>query len=139
MTPAPPLFLRPRLVGLVALGGAIGTGIREALALTWPAATTGFPLTILLINVVGSFALGLLLESLTRQGADEGGRRNSRLFVGTGVLGGFTTYSSWVTDVATRLGPATGVALAYAAASLVLGLVAALAGIALAARLRPTS
>ncbi|BDZ48149.1 hypothetical protein GCM10025867_03900 [Frondihabitans sucicola] len=130
-----PPHLSGRLILLVALGGAVGTGIREALALAWPAPPTGFPLTIFLINVVGAFTLGLLLESLSRRGADGGRRRILRLALGTGVLGGFTTYSSFATDVASRLGPSTGVALGYAAASILLGSLAAFAGIALAAAL----
>lgn len=131
-----PLHLRWRYVGLVALGGAVGTGIREALALMWPAVAHGFPTTIFVINIAGAFALGLLLETLSLRGADEGRRRLLRLAVGTGVLGGFTTYSSLATDVASRLGPAPGIALAYAAISLVLGVVAATVGIALAAALQ---
>lgn len=136
--PRPP-HLDLRLVALVAAGGAVGTGIREALALAWPAAPTGFPLTVFLINVVGAFALGLLLEGLRRRGADEGRRRILRVALGTGVLGGFTTYSSLATDVALRLGPATAIALGYAAASILLGFVASVAGIALASALHRRS
>lgn len=130
-----PLHLRWRLIALVALGGAVGTGVREALALTWAPPPQGFPVTVFAINVVGSFMLGLLLETLSRRGRDEGRRRILRLALGTGVLGGFTTYSSLATDVASRLPDATGVAFAYAAVSLVLGALAAFAGIALASAL----
>ena len=91
-------------------------------------------MTVFVINVVGSFVLGLLLETLSRRGSDDGSRRLLRLALGTGVLGGFTTYSSLATDVASRLPHATGVAFAYAAASLVLGVLAAFAGVALASR-----
>lgn len=127
-----PPHLRWRYVGLVALGGAVGTGLRESLALMWPAAAGGFPWTIFAINVVGAFVLGVLLEALSLRGADEGNRRILRLALGTGVLGGFTTYSSLATDVASRLPDATGIALGYAAASLVLGVLAAFGGIAVA-------
>ena len=130
-----PPHLDVRLVALVALGGAVGTGVREAIALTWPAAPAGFPLAVFVINIAGSFALGLLLEALSKHGADEGRRRITRLALGTGVLGGFTTYSSFATDVALRLGSSTGVALGYAAASILLGCLAAFAGIALASSL----
>ncbi|WP_371740714.1 CrcB family protein, partial [Frigoribacterium sp. CFBP 13712] len=92
------MHLRWRFIGLVALGGTIGTGLREALALSFPAAPGSIPVTILLINVVGAFALGLLLESLMRRGPDAGRRRDLRLFIGTGVLGGFTTYSALAVD-----------------------------------------
>lgn len=119
----------------MALGGAIGTGVREALSLTWPAAADGFPVTVFAINVVGAFVLGLLLEALSRLGPDEGRRRILRLFVGTGVLGGFTTYSALATDVATRSGSATPTAFAYAALSLVVGVLAAGLGVTLAGAL----
>ncbi|MDO4026634.1 CrcB family protein [Clavibacter michiganensis] len=128
--PGRPVHLRWSSLGLVALGGAVGTGIREALALTWPAPAGAIPVTILLINVVGAFVLGALLESLARRGPDEGRRRAIRLLVGTGVLGGFTTYSSLATDAASLTGSALGVAFAYAGLSLVVGAAASAAGIA---------
>ncbi len=130
-----PAHRRPRLILLVALGGALGTALREALALTWPAPAGGFPLTIFLINVVGAFALGFLLEALSHRGPDEGRRREVRLFVGTGVLGGFTTYSALATDTATLLGGPTAVGVAYGVVSVVAGFLTALLGVALAARL----
>ncbi|RII90652.1 fluoride efflux transporter FluC [Clavibacter californiensis] len=128
--PGRPVHLRWSSLGLVALGGAVGTGIREALALTWPAPAGGIPVTILLINVVGAFVLGALLESLARRGPDEGRRRAIRLLVGTGVLGGFTTYSSLATDAASLAGSALGLAFAYAGLSLVVGAAASVAGVA---------
>ncbi|ARC58471.1 Putative fluoride ion transporter CrcB [Frondihabitans sp. 762G35] len=130
-----PAHRRPRLILLVALGGALGTALREALALTWPAPAGGFPLTIFLINVVGAFALGFLLEALSHGGPDEGRRREVRLFVGTGVLGGFTTYSALATDTATLLGGPSAVGVAYGVVSVAAGFLTALLGVALAARL----
>ena len=128
--PGRPVHLRASSLGLVALGGALGTGIREALALAWPAPAGGLPVTILAINLVGAFVLGTLLEALARRGPDEGRRRGIRLLVGTGVLGGFTTYSALATDTAVLTGSALGLALAYAALSIAVGAVASLAGIA---------
>ncbi|WP_371740787.1 CrcB family protein [Frigoribacterium sp. CFBP 13712] len=131
-----PLHLRWSSLGLVALGGMVGTALREGLALTFAAPPGGFPVAILVINLVGSFALGLLLESLVRRGSDEGRRRTARLLVGTGLIGGFTTYSAFAVDVG-LLGSGDGLvmALAYAVSSVVLGTLAAGAGIALAGRL----
>ena len=108
MLEAVPVHLRWQALALVALGGAIGTGAREALALTWPAPPDGVPWTIAAINVRGAFVLGVLLEALGRRGPDEGRRRALRLFAGTGVLG-----------------------------SVVAGAAAAAAGIAVAARVLP--
>ncbi|MBP1299995.1 MULTISPECIES: CrcB family protein [unclassified Curtobacterium] len=123
-----PPHRRWRYLGLVALGGAIGTGVRAALAAAFPA-VDGISWTILGINVVGAFCLGVLLEALAHAGPDLGRRRALRLFVGTGVLGGFTTYSTLADDTARlldvgRWGAGTG----YALLSVVLGLAAAAAG-----------
>jgi CrcB protein len=113
----------------------VGTALREGLALTFAAPPGGFPVAILVINLIGSFALGLLLESLVRRGSDEGRRRAARLLVGTGLIGGFTTYSAFAVDVG-LLGSGGGlvIAVAYAASSVALGTLAAGAGIALAGR-----
>lgn len=127
---ARPLHFRWRYLGLVALGGAIGTGAREALTLTWPTPADAFPLTIFGINIVGAFLLGVLLEFLTRRGRDEGHRRTLRLLCGTGALGGFTTYSSFATDTAPLAGTAIWIAFGYAAATLLAGLLSSLVGVA---------
>ncbi|WP_258375535.1 CrcB family protein [Curtobacterium sp. MCSS17_008] len=131
-----PPHRRWRYLGLVAVGGTVGTGVRAALAGAFPA-VDGISWTILGINVVGAFCLGLLLEALAHAGSDLGRRRALRLFVGTGVLGGFTTYSTLADDTARlldvgRWGAGTG----YALLSVVLGLAAAAAGAWLAAARR---
>jgi CrcB protein len=91
------------------------------------------PVIILAINVVGAFALGCLLDSLTRRGADEGARRTARLLLGTGVLGGFTTYSALATGTSLLLTAGqAGAAIAYGLATVVLGGLATFAGIAAA-------
>lgn len=127
-----PLHLRPWALGLVFLGGSLGTAARAGLDLAIPD-VHGIPVAILGINVFGAFLLGLLLDSLARSGPDAGRRRVVRLLCGTGMLGGFTTYSALAADTADLLAtglPATGIA--YAAATLVLGLGASCAGILLA-------
>ncbi|WIB76255.1 CrcB family protein [Curtobacterium sp. MCPF17_002] len=132
-----PPHLRWSLLGLVALGGAVGTGIRAALAGAFPA-HDGISWVILAINVVGAFCLGLLLEALAHRGPDVGRRRGVRLLVGTGVLGGFTTYSTLADDTARLLDVGRwGAGSGYALLSVVLGLLAVVAGTWLAARLRP--
>lgn len=123
-----PPHRRWRYLGLVALGGAIGSGVRAALAAAFPA-VDGISWTILGINVVGAFCLGVLLEALAHAGPDLGRRRALRLFVGTGVLGGFTTYSTLADDTARLLDVGRwGVGTGYALLSVVLGLAAAAAG-----------
>ena len=120
---------------MVAVGGAIGTGAREAISLAIPP-VGGVPVAILGINVVGAFLLGLLLESLLRRGPDDGRRRDLRLFLGTGVLGGFTTYSALAADSSVLLieGSAL-VGVLYAVGSVVLGVLASWSGIVLARRI----
>ncbi len=124
-----PIHLRRRYLAIVALGGAVGTAGREALSLAIPP-ILGLPVGTLIINVVGAFALGALLEALARLGADEGIRRTLRLLLGTGFLGGFTTYSALATTVGQLLSAGrTPSAVAYGVATVVLGAVATLFGI----------
>jgi CrcB protein len=78
---------------LICLGGALGTGARYLLS-TWMARVFGplFPLGTLLVNVTGSFLLSLVMELSLRTGAVS---PNLRMFLATGVMGGYTTYSSF--------------------------------------------
>lgn len=127
---APPPRGGPPAWALVFAGGTLGAGTRNALTLAFPT-RHGLPFTVGVINVLGAFALGLLLEALARRGPDEGGRRTLRLLAGTGFLGGFTTYSSLTTDTARLLHDGRIAAgLVYGAASVLLGALATLAGIA---------
>ncbi|UOE43260.1 fluoride efflux transporter FluC [Agromyces larvae] len=130
-----PPHLQWRLIGLVALGGAIGTAARAGLGIAVTAALPGavFPVTTFTVNLIGAFVLGVLLEALVLRGPDEGVRRSIRLFVGTGVLGGFTTYSAFSTDTARLLlAGETLIAAGYALGTVVLGGAASLGGILLA-------
>lgn len=124
-----PVHLTWRFLVVVAIGGAVGTSIRELLSLVIPP-WGNFPAATFLINVSGAYILGALLESLVRRGPDEGRRRITRLFVGTGVLGGYTTYSSLATDTALRIEPSQiEVGLIYAIVTLFVGGAATWAGI----------
>jgi CrcB protein len=128
-----PIQLRWRQLGLVAAGGAVGTALREAIALLI-APVGGVDVAVLGINIVGAFALGVLLEYLARRGPDEGGWRTARLLLGTGLLGGFTTYSALAADTSLLFAAdRAGLALAYGVGSVLLGGLAAWAGIALSA------
>ncbi len=118
----------------------MGTALREGLTLVLPpvdlASGDRLPLTTLGINLLGALLLGLLLEALVRRGPDAGGRRILRLLFGTGLLGGFTTYSALATDSALLLhGGAVAVALAYAFGTVVLGGAATWLGIVMGAAL----
>ena len=131
---ARPVHLRWRSVALVGSGGAVGTAARQGLALAVPVGG-GLPV-IMGINIVGAFLLGMLLESLVRPGRGERGRVTLGLLLGTGFLGGFTTYSALATDTALLTGDGQfGAALLYSFATLALGGVASWAGIVVGGRL----
>lgn len=129
-----PPHLRPGLVALVGLGGAVGTLARFGLTRVLPTGP-GWPVATFVANLVGAFLLGLLLEALVRRGPEDEARRRLRLALGTGVLGGFTTFSAMAIEIE-RLG-ADGSALlgaTYGLVSIVAGVACAGAGVALAAR-----
>ncbi|MFT3886756.1 MAG: CrcB family protein [Arachnia sp.] len=123
-------------VGFIFAGCTLGTLTRAGLEGAFPTPAGHWPWATFWINIVGSLVLGVLLEALSVAGDDTGWRRAVRLGVGTGVIGGFTTYSTYVleTDQLARGGaPVLGVA--YALVSIVVGLAAAGAGMAAVASL----
>ncbi|HYD98422.1 MAG TPA: CrcB family protein [Alphaproteobacteria bacterium] len=108
----------------VALGGAIGAAGRHLCVLWFGGA--GFPWAVLGVNVAGSFAMGVLAALLARLAAPAG----LQLFLATGILGGFTTFSAFSLDAVRMLElgellPASGYILgsvALSIAALYLGL-----------------
>ena len=83
---------------LVAVGGAVGAALRHlvnlaALRLVGP----GFPWGTMAINVAGSLAMGVFIELLARR---FNASNELRLFIATGILGGFTTFSAFSLDFA---------------------------------------
>lgn len=130
-----PLHLQPAAIAAVALGGLVGTGIRYGAESAFPAGSGSFPFTTLVINLTGAFILGMLLERLALSGPDQGRRRRIRLCIGTGVLGSYTTYSSFALETVELLRDhRVGAAVAYMTISVVIGTFAAGAGIVLAQR-----
>jgi CrcB protein len=119
---------------LVMLGGALGAASRFAVGtLVVRFYTSIFPLGTFLINISGSFLIGLLMMIFLQRPAIPA---NWRLFLVTGILGGYTTFSSfeWEALVAIREG-ASLTAIAYVLLSVLLGLAAAWLGALLAHRL----
>lgn len=120
---------------LIIAGGMAGTLARAALEGARPAAPGGVPWTTFGINIAGSFLLGALLQGLALSGDDRGPRKALRLGVGTGVIGGFTTYSTFALETGRLVTGVSGarsalwVGLGYAASSVAVGLLAAAAGI----------
>jgi fluoride exporter len=122
---------------LVILGAGLGGGARHgvSLAVARLAPTLGFPLATLLINVAGSFLMGVLAGTLALRAEAS---QPLRLFLATGILGGFTTFSTFSLDaVALWQRGEAGAALLYVAASVGLGLAGLVAGLALARALLP--
>ncbi|MER7944403.1 CrcB family protein [Streptomyces sp. NBC_01693] len=125
----------------VALGGAIGALARFGVSLMWPNGSdayliwrTGeaaFPWTTMLINAVGCLLMGVLVVTLKERFLAAPSLLNP--FLGTGVLGGFTTFSSY-TDDTRRLfeSDQPGLALAYLALTVVTALGGVVAGTGLA-------
>lgn len=132
-----PVHLHWRYLGIVALGGTIGTAARDLVSGAFPA-HNGVSWSIFWINVTGALLLGVLLETLARRGADEGRRRTLRLLLGTGVMGGFTTYSTLAVSTAELfLGGRALAGTGYALLTVLSGAAATAVGLLLASWLRP--
>lgn len=117
----------------VALGGAVGSVLRYQIGrgvanIAGPANT--FPWGTLAINIAGSLMMGALLGWLARGTLSEQTAENARLLIGVGLLGGFTTFSAFSSELVTMLhrGQA-GMAAGYAAASLAAGMAAVIVGL----------
>lgn len=126
------VHLTMHFILLVAVGGAFGTAARHVVG-DAIGTTSDFPLGTFLINIAGALTLGVLLEALALNGLDAGHRRRWRLLLGTGFLGGFTTYSALAveTDALLRSGQVP-LALTYALGTVALGFIASIIGIAVA-------
>ncbi|WP_269858683.1 fluoride efflux transporter CrcB [Streptomyces sp. RPT161] len=125
-TPSPPIRrspLRGQLPALavIALGGALGACARYGASLLWPTGHGTFPWTTLLVNAVGCAVIGVFMVVIT-EGVSA--HRLVRPFFGTGVLGGFTTFSTYAVDTQRLLTRGQiGVALGYLTGTAVAALV----------------
>ena len=116
---------------LVAAGGAIGASLRHLVNLaSLRLAGLGFPWGTMAVNVAGCFAMGVFIELLARR---FNASNELRLFIATGVLGGFTTFSAFSLDFAVLWERGAALpALAYAITSVVGSILALFLGLWLA-------
>lgn len=115
---------------IVFLGGGLGAALRHGVNLAVARLIGGsFPISTMTINVLGSFAMGLIAEYFAlRRGLPQ----HWRLFLTTGVLGGFTTFSAFSLEAALlyERGDMAGAAV-YIGGSVVLAIAALFAGLAI--------
>jgi fluoride exporter len=110
----------------IALGGGIGSVARYLLSVAFPAGH-GFPWAVLAVNVSGCFCLGVLMIYLLEVWPP---RRFLRPFLAIGLIGGYTTFSTYAGGVMTLLtGGAPALADAYALTSILAALVAVWLGL----------
>ncbi|MGO4463582.1 CrcB family protein [Streptomyces sp. M-16] len=111
-----------RVLTAIAAGGALGASARFGVSLLWPTGPGAFPWATFWINVSGCALIGVLMVLIS-----EGGRSAPhplvRPFVGVGVLGGFTTFSTYAVEFSGLLDAGRAeVALAYAGFTVVAAL-----------------
>lgn len=96
--PMPPVD--PALLTAISLGGGLGALLRYAIGAWWPTSPGHVPWSTFVVNVTGCFGIGVLMTLLLQ------GRVTHRLlrpFLGAGVLGGYTTFSTYSLEIRTLL------------------------------------
>ncbi|MFF6907716.1 CrcB family protein [Streptomyces sp. NPDC012389] len=132
--PGPPAASQPQVLGAVAAGGALGALARYGALVLWPTTHGGFPWTVFAVNVSGCALIGVLMVLTVERGRVT--HPLVRPFLGVGVLGGFTTFSTYAADVSGLLvRQELVVAVAYMAATAVAALAAVWAGAVVTRRL----
>ena len=124
--PAPGRLGRDVLAA-VAMGGALGTTARYEVGLRWPVRSGAFPTSTFVVNTTGAFAIGLILAVLIGRWPQH---RYARPFLCVGLLGGWTTMSTFAveSDLLVRDGH-PGTAALYVLATVVAGMLATAAGL----------
>jgi CrcB protein len=117
------------VLSVIAAGGILGACARHGLALAWPHRPGQFPWATLVINVSGCLLIGVLMVLITDVWS---AHRLLRPFLGVGVLGGYTTFSTYAVDIQQMAAAgAARTGLVYLAGTLAAALVAVYAGIAI--------
>lgn len=112
---------------LIFLGGGLGAVLRHGVnRLTFAIWSAGFPAGTMVVNIIGSLLMGIFIGLFA---AHPGITPSARLFLTTGLLGGFTTFSAFSLDALTLYERGQiGLALGYVAASVILSLAAIAVG-----------
>jgi fluoride exporter len=84
------------MLATIAAGGATGAAARYLIGATWPTPAGAFPASTLAVNVLGCALIGVLMVLMAEVWSRQ---RLIRPFLGTGVLGGFTTFSTYTVDI----------------------------------------
>ncbi|BCJ58846.1 fluoride efflux transporter CrcB [Micromonospora endophytica] len=120
------------LLAAIAVGGAVGAVVRHGLAVVFPHPPSGFPWATFAVNVSGCLLIGVLMVLITEVWAAP---RLVRPFLGVGVLGGYTTFSTYAVEVQQAVAAgAARTGLLYLAGTLVAALLAVSLGMTLARR-----
>jgi CrcB protein len=115
------------VLAVIAAGGSLGALARYGLARMWPTPAGGFPWATFVTNVAGCFLIGVLMVAVTEIFV---AHRLVRPFLGVGILGGFTTFSTYANETRALLQPDTvGRAFAYLGGTLCCALLATLVAV----------
>jgi CrcB protein len=115
------------VLAAIAIGGGLGALARYGLSLLLPTRPDQFPWGTFVINTVGCLLIGVLMVLITEVWP---AHRLVRPFLGVGVLGGFTTFSTYALEIRNLLRPGTVVtAFGYLAGTFLAAMLAALAGV----------
>ncbi|MTJ62235.1 fluoride efflux transporter CrcB [Nocardia seriolae] len=118
------------ILAVISAGGALGALARYGLAQLWPTPPGGFPWATFATNVIGCFLIGILMVAVTEIWV---AHPLVRPFLGVGILGGFTTFSTYANDTRALLHPDTMItAFTYFALTLLCALPATLIAVRLA-------
>ena len=121
------------ILATISAGGALGALARYGLASAWPHPPGRFPWATFVTNVTGCFLIGVLMVIITEVWT---AHRLVRPFLGVGVLGGFTTFSTYLLDTRTLVvADRAPLAVVYLFGTLAAGIVAVWLGIAMARQL----
>lgn len=124
-------FLRTQspVLAVIAVGGGLGAEARFAIGRLLPTVPGHFPWGTFVTNVLGCLCIGALMVLITEVWS---AHRLLRPFLGVGVLGGFTTFSTYAVEVRDLLRPGSvAVAFGYLAGTVVCALLAVIMGVAL--------